>query len=114
MSRRAPTREQALDALVDELAERLTPRLKADLAEAVADMVVERLLVHVDRPERWLTTREAAEHLGMTVYALDKLACARAVPFVQDTPGGKRYFHAAELDAWRRSGSISAYRPLGE
>ena len=100
MSRRVPTRQQALDALVDELAERLTPRL----ADAVADMVVERLLDHVEHPARWLDTREAAVHLGVTVYALDKLCAARTVPFVQDTPGGKRWFHADDLDAWRRGG----------
>jgi hypothetical protein len=111
MSRRAVTRERALDALVVELVERLTPRL-ADLmprhADAVAEMVVERLLQHVDRGAHWLDTRRAADHLGMTANALDKLCAARSVPFEQDTPGGKRWFHADDLDAWRRGNNGNA------
>lgn len=58
-----------------------------------------------DRPaERvWLSTAEAAEHLGITVHALHKHTSARTVPFEQTVPGAKCWFDRAELDAWRRS-----------
>src|SRR4051812_17242624 len=104
MSRRAPTREQALDALVDELVERMAPRL----APMVADAVATRLLDHVDRPDAWMDSRRAAEYLSLTPAALDKLCAARTIPFEQDKRGAKRWFDRAELDAWRRGSDGSA------
>jgi excisionase family DNA binding protein len=53
--------------------------------------------------DRWMTTREAAEYLGMSVNALHKLTAARKIPFEQDTPGGKCWFLKSELDRWRRT-----------
>jgi excisionase family DNA binding protein len=52
----------------------------------------------------WMTSREAATHLGLTLPALHRLTAARAVPFEQDSPGGKCWFNRADLDAWRRGG----------
>jgi len=40
-------------------------------------------------PDRWLSTREAAEYAGTTPNALHKAMAAREVHFEQDTPGGK-------------------------
>jgi excisionase family DNA binding protein len=80
-------------------------RLAADLAAVVAPHI---------RPEPpaeagWMTTREAAAHLGLTLHALHRLTAARAVPFEQDAPGGKCWFNRTDLDAWRRgSGSGSS------
>jgi hypothetical protein len=48
--------------------------------------------------DRWLTTREAAAYLGMSPNALHKLAAARSVRFVQDTPRGRCYFKRSWLD----------------
>jgi hypothetical protein len=86
----AASHDHDLDALI----ERLAPR--------VAEIVVERLLAIVESPDRWLTSVEAADYLGLTVYALDKLCAARVVPFEQDKRGGKRWFKTADLDGWRR------------
>ena len=58
----------------------------------------------------WMTSRQAAAHLGLTLHALHRLTAARAVPFEQDTPGGKCWFNRADLDAWRR-GSSGALPP---
>jgi excisionase family DNA binding protein len=71
-----------------ELAERLAPFL----APAPAPT-----------PDRWLTTKQAAEHLGMSVDALHKLTASRSIPFTQDAPGARCYFQCSDLDAWRRS-----------
>jgi len=71
-----------------ELAERLAPFLPPPAAPT---------------PDRWLTTREAAEYLGMSVPALHRLTAERAIPFEQDGPGAKCYFKRSELDDWRRS-----------
>jgi helix-turn-helix protein len=53
-------------------------------------------------PDRWLTTREAAEYAGTSPNALHKAMAARALHFEQDTPGGKAWFKRADIDAWRR------------
>jgi excisionase family DNA binding protein len=54
----------------------------------------------------WITSREAAAYLGLTLAALHRLTAARAIPFEQDAPGGKCWFDQADLDAWRRGGSV--------
>jgi excisionase family DNA binding protein len=80
------------DDALEHLAERLGPRL--------ADLVAARL----GREDRWLSTREAAEYLGLSPNALHKLTAGREVPFAQDVAGGKCWFLRSELDAWRRGG----------
>lgn len=52
----------------------------------------------------WMTSREAATYLGLTLAALHRLTAARAIPFEQDVSGGKCWFTRADLDAWRRGG----------
>jgi hypothetical protein len=61
--------------------------------------------VEIIGTDRWLDSTQAADYPALTVNALDKLCAARSVPFAQDKPGGKRYFKAADLDAWRRGES---------
>jgi excisionase family DNA binding protein len=89
---------QPLDTLLDSLAVALAPRL--------APLLAERLLEHVEladsSPAGWMGSADAAAYLGLTRHALDKLCAARTIPFEQDKPGGKRWFQAADLDAWRR------------
>jgi hypothetical protein len=75
--------------------------------DAVADRIAERVAIQLAKPHdlnRWLTTREAAQHLGMHPDSLRKLAAARAIPSEQDAPGCARYFLLSELDRWRESG----------
>jgi excisionase family DNA binding protein len=59
----------------------------------------------------WMTSRDAATYLGLTLPALHRLTAARAIPFEQDAPGGKCWFNRVDLDAWRRGGgACSHYR----
>lgn len=50
----------------------------------------------------WLTARQAAEYVGLTLHALHKHTAARTIPFEQDGPRCKLWFRRSELDAWRR------------
>jgi hypothetical protein len=70
------------------LAELLAPYMPAPIARS--------------EPDRWLSTREAAEYAGTTTNSLHKALAAREVHFEQDTPGGKAWFRRADIDAWRR------------
>jgi excisionase family DNA binding protein len=71
------------------------------LADLIADRVAARLLAHgggAGRESGWLTTREAAEYLGITVNALHRLTADRRVPFSQERPGAKCWFRRSDLD----------------
>lgn len=75
------------------------------LLDALADRVAERL-GWTDKPstDRWLSTKEAAEHLAIHPDTLRKYAAARSIPFEQDGPGCALHFRLSDLDAWRASG----------
>jgi hypothetical protein len=83
------TLNDLLDAVADRLAERLAPRLSAP-GDGITD--------------RWLTTRDAARHVGMHPDNLGKLAAAGVIPSEQDRPGCARYYRLSALDHWRESG----------
>ncbi len=89
------------DDALDALAERLAPRLEG---------LFGRSPVPTADPDRWLTTAEAADYLGMTPNALHKLTAARALPFAQDGPGCRCYFKRSDLDRWRDSGGRAGRR----
>ncbi|MEN3280051.1 MAG: Helix-turn-helix domain [Solirubrobacteraceae bacterium] len=55
----------------------------------------------VPAPDGWLSSREAATHLGISRSYLRKLTAARAIPFHQDAPGGPCKFKRSALDRWR-------------
>ena len=72
-------------------------RLAADFAAALC------LHLQTEQPAAgWMASHEAAAYLGLTLPALHRLTAARALPFEQNAPGGKCWFHRADLDAWRR------------
>lgn len=61
-------------------------------------------------PDRWLTTREAAEYAGTSPNVLHKAMAARAIHFEQDVPGGKAWFRREDVDAWRRGERLDRRR----
>ena len=78
--------------------------LDSEDVEAIARRVAELLrdeLREQKLEDPWLDTRQAANHLGLSLHALRHLVARRAVPYVQDGPGSKVYFRASQLDAWR-------------
>ena len=80
-------------ALLDELG-------PGDLAE-----LAQRLAPYLGAPkapeDRWLDSKAAAEHLGISLHALHRRTSARTIPFSQERPGGRCYFRRSDLDAWR-------------
>lgn len=74
------------------------------MAERVAALVIERIERTGTRdaaPSGWLDTKRAAAYAGCTVHALHKATAAREVRFAQDGDGGKCWFRAPWIDAWR-------------
>jgi excisionase family DNA binding protein len=86
------TESAFLDQLLDHLADRL------------ATVITERLMVPDNRPDEWFDSRHAAAYLGGHRDTLRKLAAERAIPSEQDGPGCKLYFRRSALDAWRNGG----------
>jgi len=88
------------------MGEPLEVRLPQDQLDYIAERVAALVSLKRERgehPDRWLTSREAADHLGISLDALYKLTGSRSVPFVQHTPGGNCFFKRSELDAWREA-----------
>jgi excisionase family DNA binding protein len=88
-----------MSQLASALIAHLDDHALSELAERLAPFLPQRSAPDADR---WLSTREAAEYLGITANALHKLTAARAIPFEQDGPGARCWFRRDELDAWRR------------
>ena len=88
----APAESSILDQLLDHIADRL------------AAVITDRLVVSDDRADEWFESLHAAEYLGVHRDTLRKLAAERAIPSEQDGPGCKLYFRRSDLDAWRRGG----------
>lgn len=92
------------------MSDRLADALLDALDDDALDRLADRLVPLIERrsgkstEDRWLSTRKAADYLGLTPNALHKLTAARAIPFSQDAAGGKCWFLRSELDAWRREG----------
>ncbi|HTA98822.1 MAG TPA: excisionase family DNA-binding protein [Solirubrobacteraceae bacterium] len=90
-----------------ELASLVIDAARADAALA-ADLaaVLRPHLQHEQPGAGWMTSREAAAYLGLTLTALHRLTAARTIPFEQDAPGGKCWFNRTDLDTWRRGGGL--------
>jgi excisionase family DNA binding protein len=87
-----------LDAVID------------DIAERVASAVVAQLTANQDAEVgEWLDSCQAAEYLGLHRDTLRKLAAERAIPTHQDGPGCKLFFRRSDLDEWRRAGGRNAH-----
>ncbi|HXW59443.1 MAG TPA: helix-turn-helix domain-containing protein [Solirubrobacteraceae bacterium] len=87
--------------------------LDDETVERLAAGIAQRLglpasSISITDSDRWLSSREAAGHLGITLAALHRLTAARRVPFAQDAPGCRCWFRRSELDAWRRQGARNA------
>jgi excisionase family DNA binding protein len=83
------------------LLDELGPEEMIELARRLAP-----LLPKPDPPARngWLTSREAADYLGISLDSLHQLTASRRIPFEQRTQRGRLYFDPAALDDWRRGG----------
>jgi hypothetical protein len=88
--------DDAVDALIDRLV------MDSRLLDRLAQTLEER--GDANPGEQWMTTRQAAEYLGLSVAALHRLTAARAVPFEQGRPNARCWFQRRALDAWRAAG----------
>ena len=88
-----------MSALAKALLEDLTADDLAVLAERLRPFLEPAQPAAVDG---WLTTKQAAGHLGISVHALHKLTANRAIAFEQSTPGAKCWFRQRDLDAYRQ------------
>jgi excisionase family DNA binding protein len=80
----------------------LTDEQLDQITALVSERVVGLLAHQAQAPaDDWLTTKQAAAHLGMTPNALHKLTSARTIRFTQDRPGSRCWFRRSDLDAWR-------------
>lgn len=52
-------------------------------------------------PQGWLDTRAAAKFAGCSVNSIRKATASREIEFRQDANGGKCWFKAEWIDAWR-------------
>jgi excisionase family DNA binding protein len=81
--------------------------LPDDVLDAIADAVAARVIVRLrsedsrQTDDAWMSTRDAAEYLGLSVSSLHKLTAARKIPFEQSGSRGRCYFKRAALDEWR-------------
>ncbi|MHB8696212.1 MAG: helix-turn-helix domain-containing protein [Solirubrobacteraceae bacterium] len=86
---------------LQQLADRLAP-----LLDALRD--VER-----EEPDGWLTSKQAADYLGLSVHAVRRLSAERTIPHEQTGERCKLWFRRSDLDAWRRGTSTNrASTPL--
>lgn len=83
----------ALDGLLDALAD--------EIAARVADRLAATPPAGAQAPE-WMTSAQAAEHLGVHRDTIRKAAARGELDAEQSGPGAKLYFRRADLDAWRR------------
>jgi excisionase family DNA binding protein len=91
-----------VSAIVDALLAELDDAALAELASRLAPFLPPFLSARVDAgDDPWLTTREAAAHLGLSVPAVHRLLARNAIPFSQAAPGARCWFRRSELDAWR-------------
>jgi excisionase family DNA binding protein len=84
-----------LDAMVDQLAERIVQRLAVATQQSPCGVG--------SADDEWFDSLHAADYLGMHRDTLRKLAAERAIPVEQDGPNCKLYFRRADLDVWRRA-----------
>jgi excisionase family DNA binding protein len=86
-----------IDALIDELAERVAAKLRAEPAQAGNGGAI--------RP-RLLTVEQGASYLGRTKSAMQHLISAGRIPVVRE--GGRVFLDIRKLDIWIDENSSEA------
>lgn len=93
-------------ALVDELDGEALEALITRLPDSALDVLAERLASRMPAaaPDGWLTTKQAADYLGLSEKALYHRTAEGSIPCHRDSEekGAKLWFRRSELDRWRR------------
>ena len=71
------------------------------LAEELAPLLAVALSARESTQPGWMDSKSAAQYGGCSVHSLRRAMAAREVRFTQDSPGGKAWFKAEWIDAWR-------------
>jgi excisionase family DNA binding protein len=78
--------------------------LADDFASAVAAEIVPYLRAalsnHEDASTPWMCIERAARYLDVSVERIRKLKEAAAIPYYQENPRCRVFFHRDDLDAW--------------
>jgi excisionase family DNA binding protein len=78
------------------LIESLDPEDLAELAVRLIPLI--RPQPVQDRPKEWLSSREAAEHLGVSVATVARMVADGRLRARRDHPKGRLYFRRTELE----------------
>lgn len=73
--------------------------IPAELVDMLAEQLEERILAS-GRRARWLTVRQAADHLGLSANSVRALIKRKRIPHYRVE--GRILFDEVELDAWVR------------
>jgi excisionase family DNA binding protein len=87
-----------MSALAKALLDDLEPADLAQLAERLAPYLAP---APAPADDGWLTTKQAAAYLGVSVNSLHRATAERRIPFSQDAPNARCFFKRSDLDEWR-------------
>jgi excisionase family DNA binding protein len=81
----------------------LDPDQLAALAARVLELVRDQLACPAEPWPDWMNVDTASRYLDCTSERLRKLVARRQIPYHQDAPGCRIFFHRPDLDHWMHS-----------
>jgi excisionase family DNA binding protein len=72
----------------------------AAIADALAELLLARLVQALEPSSPWMNVELAATYLACSAERIRKLVQQRKIPFHQERSGSRLFFHRGELDEW--------------
>jgi excisionase family DNA binding protein len=70
------------------------------IAQRAAELVLEQQSRDAAGWPEWMSVETAARYLDVSEERVRKLVQRRQIPYVQEAPGHRVFFHRPDLDAW--------------